>query len=53
MQVCSAGSGHPTNEPQLFATGHASSQPFLHSLEEVEWRAVQRLFDREGEASVG
>jgi hypothetical protein len=30
-------------EPRLFATGHASPQPFLPRLEEAEWRPAQRL----------
>lgn len=31
------------SDPQLFVTGHASPQPFLSSLNEVEWRPAQRL----------
>jgi hypothetical protein len=30
-------------EPRLFATGHASPQPFLPELEELDWRPAQRL----------
>ncbi len=30
-------------EPRLFATAHASSQPFLPSLEEAEWHPARRL----------
>jgi hypothetical protein len=58
-------------EPRFYATGHASPQPFLPALGEVDlhpaWRLCpyrprrkrategrqERLFDREGEASVG
>jgi hypothetical protein len=31
------------SDPQLFVTGHASPQPFLSPLDEVEWRPAQRL----------
>jgi putative transposase len=31
------------DEPRFFATGHASPQPFLAPLEEVEWHPAQRL----------
>lgn len=31
------------DEPRFFATGHASPQPFLPPLEEVDWLAAQRL----------
>ncbi len=31
------------DEPRLFATAHASPQPFLPELEAVEWRPVQHL----------
>jgi hypothetical protein len=31
------------DEPRLFATVHASPQPFLPDLAEVDWRPVQRL----------
>ncbi len=59
------------NEPRLYATCHASPQPFLSPLDEVEWHPAQRLapyrprqkrgdaaqqerlFDHEGEASIG
>ena len=30
-------------EPRLYATGHASPQPFLSPLDETEWRPAQRL----------
>ncbi len=30
-------------EPRLFATGHASPQPFLPPLEELDWRLAQRV----------
>jgi hypothetical protein len=30
-------------EPRLFATGHASPQPFLPALAELDWRPAQRL----------
>ena len=30
-------------DPRFFATGHASPQPFLPPLEEVEWHPAQRL----------
>jgi hypothetical protein len=30
-------------EPRLYATGHASPQPFLSPLDEVEWHPAQRL----------
>jgi transposase len=30
-------------EPRFFATGHASPQPFLSDVAEVEWRPAQRL----------
>jgi hypothetical protein len=58
-------------EPRLYATAHASPQPFLSPLDEVAWHPAQRLapyrprrkrddaaqqerlFDQEGEASVG
>ena len=31
------------DEPRLFATGHASPQPFLAPLEEAEWYPARRL----------
>ena len=31
------------SDPYLFATGHASPQPFLAPLDEVDWRPAQRL----------
>ena len=31
------------DEPRFFVTGHASPQPFLPPLEEVDWLAAQRL----------
>jgi hypothetical protein len=31
------------DEPRLYATGHASPQPFLSPLDETEWRPAQRL----------
>ena len=31
------------DEPRLFATGHASPQPFLPELAAVEWHPAQRL----------
>jgi hypothetical protein len=30
-------------EPRLYATGHASPQPFLPEFDEVEWHPAQRL----------
>jgi hypothetical protein len=30
-------------EPRLYATGHASAQPFLSPLDETEWRPAHRL----------
>jgi hypothetical protein len=30
-------------EPRLYATGHASPQPFLSPLDETDWRPAQRL----------
>jgi hypothetical protein len=38
--------GHRLREvgdPRLYATEHASLQPFLPPLEETEWRPAQRL----------
>ncbi len=31
------------SDPHLFVTGHASPQPFLSPLDELEWRPAQRL----------
>jgi hypothetical protein len=31
------------DEPRLYATGHASPQPFLPELEGLDWRPAQRL----------
>ena len=31
------------DEPRLYETGHASPQPFLPELAELDWRPAQRL----------
>jgi transposase len=45
-QVAFEADGHrlrEVGEPRLYATDHASPQPFLSPLDELDWRPVQRL----------